>query len=97
MPRLIDADALLESLCNDCSYYGRCKVPCIQYDMITFAPTIDAEPVRHGRWIPQDNTRTKFMCSDCKARNYDGSDNYCPKCGAKVDEEAQDAKERLDP
>ena len=49
------------------------------------APTVDAEPVRHGYWIPQDNTRTKFMCSDCKSRNHDGSGKYCSNCGAKMD------------
>ena len=49
------------------------------------APALDAEPVRHGYWIPQDNTRTKFMCSDCKSRNHDGSGKNCSNCGAKLD------------
>lgn len=46
---------------------------------------VDAEPVRHGRWICQDEGRTRFMCSDCKAQNYGGFENYCPNCGAKMD------------
>lgn len=50
---------------------------------------IDAEPVRHGYWIPQDNTHTKFMCSDCKGRNHDGSGKYCSECGCKMDGEVE--------
>lgn len=45
----------------------------------------DMEPVRHGYWIPQDNTHTKFMCSDCKGRNHDGSGKRCSECGCKMD------------
>lgn len=50
---------------------------------------VDAEPVRHGYWIPQDNTHTKFMCSDCKGRNHDGSGKYCSECGCKMDAEVE--------
>lgn len=56
---------------------------------VKLAPALDAEPVRHGYWIPQDNTRTKFMCSDCKSRNHDGSGKYCSNCGAKMDAEVE--------
>ena len=42
-------------------------------------PTV--EPVR-GEWIEQDEGRTKFMCSHCKAKNYDGSGKFCQSCGA---------------
>ena len=55
------------------------------YSLITDAADVDAEPVRHARWIPQDNTRTKFSCSDCGSRNHDGSGKYCSLCGAKMD------------
>lgn len=54
-------------------------------------PAVDAEPVRHGYWIPQGNTRTKFMCSDCKGRNHDGSGKYCSQCGSKMDGDANAA------
>lgn len=61
------------------------------------APTIDAEPVRHGRWIEaHDNDGLDYECSNqkCKCRiSYNGAKvsgdfNYCPNCGAKMDEEA---------
>ena len=53
--------------------------------VINNAPAVDAEPVRHGRWIPQDVTFTRFMCSACKSRNHAYRTDYCPNCGAKMD------------
>lgn len=49
------------------------------------APTIEAVPVWHGDWIAQDSSRTKFMCSVCSGKNYGGHENFCPKCGSKMD------------
>ena len=75
--------------------------------MIENAPTIDVEPVRHGRWIPEivGCTETVFKCSKCcrlvkqmndyayKASKHVGSSYpYC-HCGAKMDLEAEDEKE----
>lgn len=53
------------------------------------APTIEAEPVRHGKWIdgrPYVNSRWR-VCSEChkSAHHPSGGDNYCPNCGAKMD------------
>lgn len=54
-------------------------------------PTIDAEPVRHGRWEWKNG---RPFCSVCKNQNEpkhyfeDGTVeeyNYCPNCGAKMD------------
>lgn len=42
----------------------------------------EAVPVVRGEWIAQGNTLTKFTCSVCEAKNYQGSENFCPKCGA---------------
>ena len=48
------------------------------------APTIEAEPVRHGEWKKRLNEST---CSECKFIYYSNKDewNYCPNCGAKMD------------
>lgn len=41
--------------------------------------------VHHGRWIRQDDTFTRYMCSECESKNHDGHEKYCPACGAKMD------------
>ena len=50
----------------------------------------DAAPVRHGRWIEQEKYTfgTMYDCSICDNRILDNghSWNYCPNCGAKMDE-----------
>ena len=53
------------------------------------APTIEAEPVKHGKWIIKNNIYP--VCSECgKLSDYecDGTHKrslYCPNCGAKMD------------
>ena len=83
--RLIDAD----ELCADR----------VSYDPVVIAakcaPTIDAEPVRHGEWILNPcnlyNNAT-WVCSVCgnewvliDGTPLDNQMNYCPKCGARMD------------
>lgn len=52
--------------------------------LINNAPTIDAKPIRHKRWIYLDSEEGIFECSYCKERVAYPSD-YCPQCGAKMD------------
>ena len=49
----------------------------------------DVAPVVHGHWIRQDESFTRFKCSnpECGIENCSGFENYCPNCGAKMDEE----------
>lgn len=61
--------------------------------MIADAPTVDAEPVRHGKWINANegrwNTCEVLKCSECGEldnRMYK-TDKYCPNCGARMDKE----------
>lgn len=60
------------------------------------APTIDAVPVKHGRWI-MENIREKSylrMCTVCRKIAYFCGEGcsyiYCPNCGAKMDGGADD-------
>ena len=53
-------------------------------------PTTDVEPVRHGHWIDNKHTDTA-ICSECKCVFTDET-NYCPKCGAKMDNRECDNK-----
>ena len=87
MPRLIDADALIEWF----RPYGHLdeKVPFdVLVEDINAQPTIDAEPVRHGTWILHaDGSGT---CMECGSRqkivwDYDNWQRYCGCCGAKME------------
>jgi hypothetical protein len=46
-------------------------------------PTIDAEPVKHGRWIKHEGYDE---CNLCHTKTMFGH-NYCPNCGAKMEVE----------
>lgn len=93
--RLIDADALLERMKRTIRYFN------IKFD-IEEAPTIEAEPVRHGRW--DDTGRYTFTdgslairCTECGAAlHLDEWEkyhwNYCPNCGAKMDGDKHDTE-----
>lgn len=87
--RLIDADAIsYDQLLNT----GNKKHPfewAASRSRINNVPTIDAKPVRHGKWIfnPKDAIEMMFtlpICSECGAKSSDGG-NYCHNCGAKMD------------
>ena len=98
--RLIDADKLKKSmermLCtgkepNDERY--TCDVVCCVIDE---APSVDAEPVQHGRWeiviVSTSNpyeSEIEEKCSLCgrfvQRYGTQPQDNYCPNCGAKMD------------
>ncbi len=98
--RLIDADALLSGFdVRKVTEYDEsgCGVDykAVPVDVIENAPTIDAEPVRHGRWIDmQDGDATEGMwrCSVCGSDGYfdiltpeEAGCYYCHNCGAKMD------------
>ena len=58
-------------------------------------PTIEAEPIKHGKWITDYvdvgshtggvATATVTYCSACDEQ-FDWRTPYCPNCGAKMDE-----------
>ena len=89
--RLIDADALLESgICAEYGYNnnGLLLIPMRDVtNSIRNAPTIDAEPVRHGRWIYGITLNHEWRkCSECLvSQDIFGCFTYCPNCGAKMD------------
>lgn len=84
MTRLIDADALKEYI--DCGHLRNpCEVCFSELDVVNLIdeqPTVDAEPVRHGKWIIEDG---HVCCSECGEISKEF--NYCPYCGARMDEE----------
>lgn len=79
--RLIDANALYREVKTECNPYGK---PTIGFDdgkkvlkLIDAAPTIESEPVRHGRWVetePDEDDRKigiefSIKCSRCHDEN----------------------------
>ena len=92
--RLIDADALLEPDENSDKVLiiggqnggGKTLVMAMELlkQKVKNAPTIEAEPVKHGRWIIVNHKECFCRCSECGCMpmyKY----NYCPNCGAKMD------------
>ena len=97
--RLIDANNLIEEIreerCYNCRNFKDMKCDyCGTADyiyMIEDMPTIEAKPVVHGRWISKNHHGYEwvFVCSNCGyIDGYPFNDrfNYCPNCGAKMDE-----------
>ena len=65
---------------------------------IDVLPRADAVEVVHGRWIElgsDDTDDFRWKCSNCNEVRfeYPGRDNYCPNCGAKMDEKVEHADE----
>lgn len=105
MTDFIDRAAFIKSICNSCDGWcdkvdcdcvncksdHRCDIVC----SISEAPAVEAEPVKHGRWV-KDHDGDEY-CENCYRympdREVTGdpcATNYCPNCGAKMDLEATD-------
>lgn len=56
--------------------------------MVKAMATIEAEPVRHGRWINPRLNKYGHPCHQCNQCLFVASQkdrNFCPDCGAKMD------------
>ena len=109
MGRLIDADEL-ERYIDNCDFCDRCpdasprcQIDCEMPDFLTkrwkrvieAQPTVDAEPVRHGKYIGTEfdgyadgcPVYYEWKCSECGCvfEEEEPTYNYCPNCGAKMD------------
>lgn len=82
MTRLIDADALKE-------YVGRVQLNSREkiFNLIDAQPTIDAVPVKHGKWTHYKDEHTCSKCGETVTGGWDEDYDYCPNCGARMDEE----------
>lgn len=93
MARLIDADALIEESADyRCGLHGVRREAVEKFaEYIRKAPTIEAEPVRHGKWVLCNGY---MICGECGASPADweakpnnplGLPPFCHSCGAKMD------------
>ena len=107
--RMIDADAVLEKAASDLSgieSFGAAFVFSIIKHVIDEQPTIEAQPVRHGRWITisvgSDEKGlfvSSFKCGCCglEYANYHESEfcgrpKYCMECGARMESPESEVK-----
>ena len=84
MSDLIDRQAALEALCNNCDNpQAVCPhYPCKQYTSIEALPSAQPEvKPKEGRWSKSDDG---YECSECEWHSlYDSP--WCPWCGAKME------------
>ena len=99
--RLVDADALLEYLMINMGWHDEDGIAvddsdekrAIFKDLLDGVSTIDAVPVKHGRWLEKavGNILQSAKCSACRKNHitlyedYFTHYDYCPNCGAKMD------------
>ena len=86
--RLIDADEIIfDEMVKDFIV--------VYKHNIDNAPTVDAEPVRHGKWKKTSCKWVTYACSECGERTDEtimGEPRYvyCPMCGARMDKDEND-------
>lgn len=93
MTRLIDADAIKYTMLYKENWLKGTGVEKqgVWKEDIDAMPTVDAEPVRHGKWEPLTFTNagneeyTMHRCSECGLTIVTGWYHYCPNCGARMD------------
>lgn len=104
--RLIDPKMSIDTIksyievwdCKGCLPYGETQHNVMAVDDLQYLPTIEAEPVRHGRWKWENGyVGTMAVCSICGSsprgfyslpKNQIGRlpvYKYCPRCGARMD------------
>ena len=95
--RLIDADKIEYTSIAHLASYPVAPSPCdtVMRAEINAMPTVDAVPVRHGRWIPVENDDMFCYCSECGTHEYRETIevlryDYCPYCGAKIEAEREE-------
>lgn len=106
--KLIDPKMSLDTIksyievwdCKGCLPYGGTQHNVMSVDDLEYLPTIEAEPVRHGRWIECDykhmehgmietEPKAGLCCSECRAafqKKKMTYNQYCAACGARMDE-----------
>ena len=91
MARIIDADILKENcrITGEFMNNFECVSLATLGEIIDKQPTIEAEPVKHGKWIEK---YCSWYCSECGKSGYKGyipakPSDFCPNCGARMDGE----------
>ena len=67
-----------------------CAMKIRKEQQLKSSPTIEAEPVRHGRWEKRGQEIYCSKCGEESGYTWAGASrysDYCPNCGAKLDKE----------
>lgn len=89
MAKLIDTQKALEIVRFECGEWtGLAKTIENRFNEL---PSVEAEPVRHGRWIDETFKPTglvfhPYVCDQCGCHS-ESNFTYCPDCGARMDGE----------
>ena len=92
--RIVDADKLLHKVKINAKRWAVIRNKTVEsiidkvLYIIEHAETVDAEPVRHGKWYTAEkyNGYLYWNCDQCHKHFTSQKSNYCPNCGAKMDE-----------
>ena len=96
MSRYIDADAFEQAMYEeafekdsdmqrwDSGFWIRYK---LYENVLDAQPTIDAVPVKHGKWTHYKDEHTCSKCGETVTGGWDEDYDYCPNCGARMDKE----------
>lgn len=94
--RLIDADEIKYR--EQLEWFGNGRYEPMQFvyeSDIDIQPTVDAAPVRHGKWTRHTlgstgyGTTVMHQCSECESMTISRF-RYCPNCGARMDKDETD-------
>lgn len=73
--------------CKGCLEDGGTQHNVMSVDDLMYLPTIEAEPIKYGRWKDIPGMERTVFCSEClAAANKELANKYicCPFCGARV-------------
>ena len=83
--RLIKSDKVIPLVRLILMNHPKADAICENMQELVDIHTIEAEPVKHGRWIKRPDERICPFCNDRHSYFGGKEKNYCPNCGAKMD------------
>ena len=99
MAEYIERKTMIENIVQEALYYcyhdmnGESRGLMSAKELLQKAPTADVEPVRRGKWLENEY---RHYCSECghmglfNGFGFKLESNYCPHCGAKMEEYKSD-------
>ena len=90
MRKYIDAEKLKQEIWQYTDKYGQIMLGITKFNILLERSAADVAEVKRGRWVnvePAPNNLFYATCSVCGDRQTVEVANYCPMCGASMDEE----------